>query len=219
MSARQGVGYAPQTMQTWLAIGATYAFAAAVQPGPFQTYLISRTLRSGLRSTIPAVLAPVASDGPIIFLVLVVLRTFPPAFAPLMQCAGGTFLLWLAYSAGRAWKNYQAPEALAAAPPGARRALGDAVVVNLLNPNPWLTWSLVLGPLLLKAWRETPSHGIALLAGFYVTLTATTAAIVSLLAAAKTIGPRVTRFLLGLSAIALGAFAVWQLVSGLRALL
>jgi hypothetical protein len=32
-------------MATYLILGATYAFAAAVQPGPFQAYLISQPLR------------------------------------------------------------------------------------------------------------------------------------------------------------------------------
>lgn len=56
-----------------LAQGAVYGFAAAVQPGPFLAYLISQTLRNGWRRTLPVVLAPLLSDGPIIVLVLFVL--------------------------------------------------------------------------------------------------------------------------------------------------
>jgi threonine/homoserine/homoserine lactone efflux protein len=51
-------------MLGYLTIGVTYAFAAAVQPGPFQAYLISLTLVNGWRRTLPAVLAPLLSDFP-----------------------------------------------------------------------------------------------------------------------------------------------------------
>lgn len=34
-------------MWTYLVLGAGFAFAAAVQPGPFQTYLIGETIARG----------------------------------------------------------------------------------------------------------------------------------------------------------------------------
>jgi threonine/homoserine/homoserine lactone efflux protein len=37
-------------MLLYLLQGITYGFAAAVQPGPLQTYLISQTLRNGWRA-------------------------------------------------------------------------------------------------------------------------------------------------------------------------
>ena len=42
----------------------------------------------------------------------------------------------------------------------------EAVVANLLNPNPYLSCSLVLGPLLLEAWRADPAYGIGFLVSF-----------------------------------------------------
>ncbi|MCK7498354.1 MAG: hypothetical protein MZW92_52775 [Comamonadaceae bacterium] len=49
--------------------------------------------------------------------------------------------------------------------------------MNLLNPNPYISWSLILGPLLLQAWKAAPANGIALLAAFYVTMVVSTAVI------------------------------------------
>lgn len=198
------------------ALGATLAFAAAVQPGPFQAYLVSQTMRAGWKRTLPAALAPILTDGPIILLVLVVLRQIPPRFAPLMQLVGGTFLLFLAGSALRAWLHFR--EVKPESAPSGQRTLFDAAIVNLLNPNPYLTWSLVLGPLLLNAWRVSPPRGIALVAGFYLTLTITTAVLITFLAGAKSFGPRVSRTLVGLSAIGLAAFGVWQLWAGFSGL-
>ena len=45
------------------ALGATLAFAAAVQPGPFQTFLIAETLARGWRRTLPACLGPLYSTA------------------------------------------------------------------------------------------------------------------------------------------------------------
>ena len=45
----------------------------------------------------------------------------------------------------------------------------NAAIVNVLNPNPYLGWSLVMGPLFLHAWQEVPRNAAALLVGFYTT--------------------------------------------------
>ena len=42
--------------------------------------------------------------------------------------------------------------------------------MNLLNPNPYLGWALVLGPVVVAAWQETPSMGVAVVVAFYATL-------------------------------------------------
>lgn len=204
-------------MFSYLAFGSTLAFAAAVQPGPFQAYLVAQTMRAGWKRTLPAAIAPVLTDGPIILLVLFILQQLPSRFAPALQIVGGLFLLFLACSSARTWRRFE--EVRTVAPPSGQRTLFDAAVVNLLNPNPYLTWSLILGPLLLKGWREAPSHGVALLAGFYGTLTVMTAAIITLLAGAKRLGPRVSRALVLLSAFGLLAFGMWQLWAGVWAIL
>ena len=151
-------------MPGYLILGMTYAFAAAVQPGPFQTYLISQTLSNGWRRTVPAAFAPLLSDGPIIVLVLLVLSRMPGWLAQVLQCAGGVFLLYLAVGAFKTWRDYDIKKAIQGQ--SSRQTVFKAALVNLLNPAPWLGWSLVMGPLLLKGWRETPANGIALLVGF-----------------------------------------------------
>jgi threonine/homoserine/homoserine lactone efflux protein len=204
-------------MLAYILLGAAYAFAAAVQPGPLQTYLISSTLTHGLRRTLPAVLAPLLSDVPIISLVLLILTQVPPAVVNALRLAGGVFLLYLAAGAAAAFRTYDAPRAGRSARPA--QTLVKAAVVNVLNPNPYISWSLVLGPLLLQAWRTAPSHAAALLASFYITMIATTAAILVPFAGARALGPRVGRAMVGISALALAAFGVYQLWAGGASLL
>ena len=73
-----------------------------------------------------------------------------------------------------------------------------------------------MGPLLLKGWRETPANGIALVVGFYVTMVVTLAAIITLFAGTRHLGPRIGRGLVGLSAIALACFGCYELWAGIR---
>jgi threonine/homoserine/homoserine lactone efflux protein len=94
------------------------------------------------------------------------------------------------------------------------QTLIKAAIVNELNPNPYLSWSLVLGPLLLQAWRTAPAHAVALVASFYVTMIASTAVILVPFAGARTLGPRVGRTMVGISAVALAAFGLYQLWAG-----
>jgi threonine/homoserine/homoserine lactone efflux protein len=198
-------------------LGATYGFAAAVQPGPFQTYLISSALTRGVRRTLPAVLAPLLSDVPVVSLVLFVLTQVPPAALDLLRMAGGLFLLHLAAGAFAAFRTFQAP--VVGRPAQTMQTLFKAVVVNLLNPNPYISWSLVLGPLLIQAWRASPAQGISLLASFYITMIASTALILIPFAGARALGPRVGRAMLGASAVALCAFGLYQVWAGGASLL
>jgi threonine/homoserine/homoserine lactone efflux protein len=91
----------------WLYIlqGIGYGFAAAAQPGPLQTYLISQTLRKGWKRSLPAAFAPLLSDGPIIALSLLILSQVPPWFQRFLYIAGGLFVLYLSYGSYKSWKN------------------------------------------------------------------------------------------------------------------
>jgi threonine/homoserine/homoserine lactone efflux protein len=200
------------SMLTYVLFGVSYGFAAAAQPGQLQAYLISRAVSHGWRRTLPAVFAPLLSDLPVIVLVLLVLTRVPPLMVRLLRLVGGVFLLYLAADAIRGWRANDAQQHLPEIP--AHRTFIEAVFVNLLNPNPYLGWALVLGPWLLDAWGKSPSFGMALLAAFYSTLVVASGTMVVLFSLARALGPRVTRWLLGLSGIALGVFGVWQIWAG-----
>lgn|GEM_PF-135120 len=206
-----------ETMLTYLLFGATYGFACAVQPGPFQTFLISRTMSKGWKSTLPAALAPLISDGPIIALTLVVLSRLPTAGLTGLRLAGGVFLLYLALGAYKTWRRYEEKEIAVGG--STRQSLLSAALVNLLNPNPYLGWSLVMGPMLRQGWHEAPVNGIVMINSFYLIMIASLAGIILLFGAARHLGSRVCRALVGASAIALGGFGVFQLCSGFRSMI
>ena len=199
-------------MWPYLLQGIGFGLAAAAQPGPFQTYLVSQTLLKGWQRTLPAAFAPLISDGPIILLCLFVLSQVPDWMQRILYFAGGLFILYLAFGAYKAWRDFNpslpAPEA------GTRQSVLKAALMNALNPNPYIYWTLVTGPILLRGWRESPLHGIGFLAGFYVTLVLSLMAIIFVFGTAQRFGPRVNRALLGVSAAALLCFGLYQLWLG-----
>ena len=57
-------------------------------------------------------------------------------------------------------------------------------------------------------------NGISFLLGFYVTMIVSLAAIIILFGMARQLGPKVNRILLGISAVALFCFGLYQLWMG-----
>jgi len=197
-----------------LIIGISYAFACVVQPGPFQAFLFSQSLLNGWRKTIPLVFAPLITDGPIIVLVLFSLTRLPPVFLRVLQCAGGVLLIYLAFKAYKTWKTFYSrkePEV------SAQQNILKAVMVNFLNPAPYIGWSLVMGPLLIKSWNISPVNGITFLTGFYSSMIIFSIAMVMLFAATRSLGSRVNRIFIGISVVILFLFGIYQLWSAIPA--
>lgn len=200
-------------MVVYILQGLTLGFSAGVSPGPMHAYLLSQTLKNGWRRALPAVLAPLLSDGPIITLVLIVLTQMPGWALRALQVAGGVFILTLAWSAYRDMRA--ARHDLTPSPDSARQSLQKAVLVNLLNPNPYIFWGVVGGPILLDGWHQAANRGAAFVAAFYVALIGTFAGFVAIFATAGRLGPTAQRVFSGVSALALFGFGVYQLVTGL----
>jgi len=199
----------------WLYIlqGIGYGFAAGVQPGPLQTYIISQTLTKGWRRALPAAFAPLISDGPIIAVCLLAVSQFPLWLQRFLYIASGLFVLYLAYGAFQTWKNFD-PN-LPSTEAGPQKNILKAALVNILNPGPYIFWTLVTGPILLAGWRETPAHGLGFIAGFYFTMILSLVTIILLFGTTRQWGPMLNRALLGISAMALLCFGLYQLWLGI----
>ena len=91
--------------------------------------------------------------------------------------------------------------------------------MNALSPGPYLFWATISGPILIAGWRASPALGLAFLQGFYAALVGGMALFVLVAGLTGRIDPRLNRGLGLFSAVALLAFALYQLTTGLRALL
>ena len=122
-------------------------------------------------------------------------------------------MLHIAYGDYKSWKNFD-PD-LPYIETETQQSILNAAMINALNPNPYIFWSLVTGPILVNGWRETPVYGLGFIAGFYVTMILGFSTLILVFGSARQLGPRVNHWLLGISAVALFCFGLYQLWLGI----
>jgi threonine/homoserine/homoserine lactone efflux protein len=190
-------------------LGSGFAFAAAVQPGPLQAFLFSSVLQNGWKRTLPASLSPLLSDGPIALLVLFLLNHISTTVHGILQAAGGFLLLYFAWAGYRQWKRFTVPEQDSnnVMP----RTFIQAASINILNPNPYLGWSLVLGPAFLASWHVNHIVALTLILAFYSTMVLVLACIIFLFGTTSFLSPTGRRSLLLISAAILAVMGLYQL--------
>ena len=196
-------------MIQYVLIGAGLAFAAVVQPGPLQAFLLARVASAGWKRTLPACFAPLISDGPIALVSVLVLGHLSGVFQQVLRGAGGFYLLYLAWLT---FLDLRKPPGTVASP-SAPRTFVDAVVVNLLNPNPYLGWMLVLGPSVIAAWDQSPSSAVVLLAAFYGTMVVGLAAFILAVGTSRFLGAQGRRVLVAVSATILAGLGLFLLAT------
>jgi threonine/homoserine/homoserine lactone efflux protein len=196
----------------YLLQGITFGLAAAIQPGPFQTYVITQTVQNGHRRALPLVFVPLCTNLPIVALVVLVLQRLPDAGIILLRLVGGAYMLVLAHGFLRSALRPTPADTTAKTLVFA--SFWQAMMVSLLNPNPYLFWGLVTGPILISGWRLSPVNAVALLAGFYLAMMLVTVAIVLAFGLVGRWNPVVRRLLIGSSAIGLAAFGAYQMIAG-----
>jgi threonine/homoserine/homoserine lactone efflux protein len=190
---------------------ALLGFAAAASPGPFQALLVDRAARAGARRALPLSLVPLCSDAPAVLACLFAVAGLPPLFVRGLGAAGGLLLCVLGWTGLRDLPPaVEDPAAPAPARP-ADRGFGRAVLVNTLNPNAWIFWSVVGAPLLAGALRASAGEAAAFLGAFYASITATNAALAVAFGAIGARGPRVRRTLAFVSAVAFTGMGLAQL--------
>lgn len=200
-------------MWLYLIQGIGYGFAAAAQPGPLQTYLITQSLTKGWQKSLLNAFAPLISDGPIIALCLLVLRQLPDSFKQILYLVGGAFVLYLAYGAYKSWRDIDAQ--LPSAETGTQQSMFRAALVNLLAPGAYIFWGTVTGPILIAGWRATPVFGISFILGLYVTFVLCLMLIIFIFGTMQVLGQKIRRALVGLSALALFCFGLYQIWLGI----
>jgi threonine/homoserine/homoserine lactone efflux protein len=190
-------------------IGSGFAIAAAFQPGPLQAFLFSSVTRQGWKKTLPAALAPVLSDGPIALITLVILNQLSEGMTLVLRMGGGILLLYFAWSSYKQWRSV--PDLEDREDASVPKTMLQAALVNLLNPNPYLGWGLILGPAAINAWDVAPVRAVVLVAAFYITIVFATMGVVLLFGLTTFLSERNRRSLVLLSAIILALLGGYQL--------
>ena len=191
--------------------GMTLGLSATSTPGPFQAFLLAQTSRLGIRRTLPLCFAPLASDGPIVVLVLVILTHLPSVFLRLLQVAGGLFMLYLARGMWIAFRKIKP----AATMPTQSKTFFEAVLLNFISPWPYICWGTVTGPMFLEALSHSVGSGISFIVGFYSILIGGFLVFVVLAGKALTMQKNAGKILVGCCLVALVSFGCFQIWHGL----
>ncbi len=143
--------------------GAILGLSAGISPGPLLALVVRETLTRGMKAGVRVALAPLITDLPIILvsvLLLARLAQYRPVLG-VISLTGACFLLFLAYESLSA-RGLGADTAKTPA-----KSLQKGVVVNFLNPHPYLFWLTVGAPLLVKGAGSGLLGPGLFLAGFY----------------------------------------------------
>ena len=153
---------------------ATLGIVEGIKPGPLLTMVIRETLSGGIRAGLWTAAAPIFTDGPLVIISLFAaawIATNPSALL-VITLAGAIFLAQMGYECF----GLEPPNMDEDAPPPTGSFL-RGVITNLLNPNVYVFWFLIGGPLMASAADEEILAPIAYAITFLVTIMLTKAAI------------------------------------------
>ena len=153
-------------MVNFLTTGLLLGLAAGIAPGPLLALVISETLKHGMKTGIKVALVPVITDFPIIILTLFILAKLSGFHTLLgvISFIGGFFILFMGYESIRT--------------KGVHLTLHDCkqdsfrkgIIINILNPHPYLFWFSVGAPILNKAMNQSVYAVLAFVSSFYILL-------------------------------------------------
>lgn len=210
-------------MAGYFGAGVAQGLAAGLTPGPLTALILAEAVRHGARAAAVVALAPLLTDTPIVLLALLATAALPPALLPPVAIIGGLYVGWLGLGTVRAaWTPTTATSAPGEPPASARgtfASLRAGVLTNVLNPHPYLFWTLVGVPALAAALRLAgPSAVAALLAGFFGAMIGTKMLLGTATAhGARLLGGAGHRLLLAASGVTLIGFGALLAAQGLRA--
>ena len=145
-----------------LLLGAPSGFA----PGPMLLLIISETLRHGKHAGFKVACIPLLTDVPIVVTsgLLFTKITNMNMLLGGISIIGSIFLLYLGIKSIRATNSEFhncTPRPL---------LLKEIIFANLANPNPYLFWFTVGGPLMVRSFQQNLGTGIIFLLSFYLGL-------------------------------------------------
>ena len=147
--------------------GAILGVVEGVKPGPLLTMVIRETLSGGLRAGVRTAAAPIFTDGPLVIVSLLAAGwiSTQPTILIAISILGAGYLLKMGL------------ECFTIEPPPSDLAGVDVsdsfkrgILTNLLNPNVYIFWFLIGGPLMASVADEEPLAPVAYAVTFLVSI-------------------------------------------------
>ena len=194
-----------------LLLGTPSGFA----PGPMLLLIISETLRHGKRAGAKIAFIPLLTDAPIVLAsgLLFTKITNLNMLLGGISIVGSIFLLYLGIKSIRAANSEfrdRTPRPL---------LLKEIMTANLSNPNPYLFWFTVGGPLMVRSFQINWGTGASFLLSFYLGLVG--AKLILAIAAGKSrdfLQDFLYRRIMQLLSLMLMGFAVYLMLEGMVSL-
>ena len=149
-----------------LIVGFLLGAPAGFSPGSMLILIISETLRHGVRAGAKVAFIPLITDVPLLIFsgfFFSKLSYIEPLIS-LLSLFGSVFLFYLGIKSFRIanseFQNFSNRKLL----------LKELIIVNFLNPNPYLFWFTVGAPLMVRSFDKSLFSGISFLFGFYLGL-------------------------------------------------
>ena len=146
--------------------GVVFGLSGGLSPGPLMLLVISKTMNRGVKEGIKVSIAPLITDPPIILFSVFLLSRLSSmnTIMGVLSLAGSAFLFYLGFESLR-FRGTVADKRMKN-----DDSLKKGIVVNLLNPNPYLFWFTVGAPLILQSWNTGAVSAALFLLSFYLCL-------------------------------------------------
>ena len=127
--------------------GVVFGLSGGLSPGPLLTLVISETLKHGAKEGVKVSIAPLLTDLPIVLITLFILSRLADILPLLgvISLLGSAFLIYLGFES-LSFKGVDLD--VEQMKP---QSIKKGVMVNFLNPSPYMFWFTIGSPLLLKA--------------------------------------------------------------------
>lgn len=198
---------------SFLIFGILFGLSAGITPGPLLALVVSETLKNNGKEGIKVAIAPLITDAPIILITTLILSKVSNynLILGFISITGSIFISYLAYK-NIFLRNFE---------PGnveKSRSLEKGILVNFLNPNPYLFWFTVGAPTVLKALKEAGVYtAIFFLIGFYIFLVGSQITIAIIVERYRNfLESRIYEYMIRFTGILLLFFALSFLRDGLR---
>lgn len=188
-------------------------FSAGVSPGPLLTLTISQTIRHHWKEGMKVAFAPLVTDAPIILVSYIFVNQLARdgVILGILSTGGGLFLAYLSYESFTCRPPELDTELLNP------RSLQKGILVNFLNPNPYLFWISVGTPMLVQSSRDGWIYPALFLFFFFLLLIGSKIGIAWLVHRSRAwLQSTAYRWINRLLGVALGAFAVRFFFDGLE---
>lgn len=147
----------------FITLGVLLGLSAGITPGPLLALVLSESLQHGTAAGMKVAASPVVSDLPIVLLMLYVTTSLShlTSLLGILSILGGGLLLFLGT------RNFRIRGLALDAGISTPRPFSKGIVVNALNPHPYLFWFTVGAPVANRAMAQHYGWLLGFLGCFY----------------------------------------------------